>query len=370
MISFRSHDQISADMLRAMEDHFTRGLDRLEKELGSRKKSRYLYFHAEGAFPGMQPLLVRRAEALTRQVWATGGTGSTRTELELIKAVAAAADAGSLPFFRECLARNVPRERTGPERRALALLGIALAARGGSTGANEELRKQLGAAKAELRAAAVRATSASFGEQLPRDLRLAVEGIAQSDTAFAPRFLARGALVALGAKPILDAPKGSYTFTAALRETRVISRTVELRSEQSLHDLAGAVLDAFGWERDHLYCFYFDERDTQGPFTIGLDDEYGNPFDGLLADEDEDAAEDEDEAEAEAPDVEDGTYGMDLPVGALGLVERQRFVFHFDFGDDHLFDISVDAISEQSPRVKLPRVVAKTGRSPAQYRRW
>ena len=130
MISFRSHDQISADMLRATEDHFTRCLDRLEKELGSRKKSRYLYFHAEGAFPGMQPLLVRRAEALTQQVWATGGAGSTSTELELIKAVAAAADAGSLPFFRECLARNVPRERTGPERRVPAWRALLIARRG------------------------------------------------------------------------------------------------------------------------------------------------------------------------------------------------------------------------------------------------
>lgn len=358
--NFRGPRQISPDRRRSLEEHFTLALDGLEKELGSRRKSRYLYFHGDAAFPGMQRLLVRRAEELTRLVWATGGTGSSHTEHELIKAIATAADDRSLSFFRECLARSAPREKAGPKRRALALVGIALAARGGSKQAKEELRKHLGAAKAELRAAAVRATSAGFGKQLPSELRLAMEDIAKTDPAFAPRFLARDALVAIGAELILDVPKGSYTFTAALRETKGISRTIELQSEQSLRVLAREVLGSFGWDSDHMYCFYFDERDRQGPFTIGLDEEYGDPLDNLFLAEDD----------AEAPEVEDGTYGMEIPVGALGLFERQRFVFHFDFGDNHRFDISVDAISGRAPRAKLPRVVAQKGKSPRQYPRW
>jgi hypothetical protein len=261
--------------------------------------------------------------------------------------------------------RNVPRQKNGPERRAVALHGVAILARGGKKEAEEYLLQHLSAATAELRAAAVRATCASFGKQLPSALRIAIESIAQSDTAFAPRFLARRALLAIGAKPIHDVPSGSYTFTAVLRRSNGIARTVELLSQQSLDDLARAVLDAFGWDTDHLYCFYFDERDRGGPFTVGLEEEYSDMFSGLSMEEEE-----EEEEESEVTGVDGGGYEIGYPIGTLGLVERQRFVFHFDFGDDHRFDITVDAISERAPAAKLPRIIARKGRSPHQYPSW
>jgi hypothetical protein len=337
----------SADQQRHLANHLRTALNSLEAVLDTRKKSQHLFFGGGAAFPGIAPMLVRRAEDLTRRVWAAGGAGSIFTEHALIKTVAAAADPGSLPFLHECLERNVPREKTGPERRTLAVLAIALIAREGSTEAKQELRQHLGAANVDQRTNAVDAAIRAFGENLPDDLRADLEPIARSDPAFAPRFLARGAMVALGAKPIVDVPKGSYVFTSVLRGTKNVSRTVELRSTHSLDVLAGAVLSAYRWDHDHIYAFYFDERDRGGPFTLGTDQG------------------------REGPEAESETVGMGAPIGAHGLVKGQRFAFHYDFGDNHFFDVTVDAIVELvSARVKLPRVVAQKGRSPEQYRNW
>lgn len=332
-----SLDDFGEPLVRAqLERGLARELDRLERTLESRSKQRMLSFRNCASLPGFTPTLVRRAEELTRRVWVAGGSGALVTEHALVETIAAAGDPGSLPFLRECLDRRIPRDKAGPQRRAFALVGIGILARDGNSEAKADLRTHLAAADASMRTAAVRAVQQVFDEGVPEDLLADLDRIARESGAFAPRFLARATLLALGGEPILDAPHGSYTFTAILRETRGVTRTVELHATQPLYQLADAVLAAYRWDDDHLSCFYFDESDRRGPLTVG--------------------------------GGEDEPLGTATPIGALGLTKGQRFVFHFDFGDDNLFDIRVDAIAEQAPaRVKLPRVVARKGASPKQY---
>ena len=45
----------------------------------------------------------------------------------------------------------------------------------------------------------------------------------------------------------------------------------------------------------------------------------------------------------------------------------RAFGYWFDFGDDWWHQINVEAIEEEVPGVKLPRVMKRVGKSPPQY---
>jgi hypothetical protein len=349
-------EEPSGPLRTELERAFARGLGELEDALEARRKTRYLHFVGPPGFPGISPVLLRRAEALARRVWASGGTGASSTAHRLVEAISAGGDPASLPFLRECLERHVPREKEGPKRRALALRGIALLAGRGSGEAAEELRRQLAAADARTRAAAVQMSLEVFGEDMPDWLFVVLRAIAATDDAFAPRFLARAALIACGERPPIDVPDGAYVLKVILRRRTGVSRTIEVGARQSLHDLARAVLAAFRWDDDHLYAFYFDEANPRGPLSIGLEADFEWP------------AETDDGPSDVVGEEEVVGGGLASPLGALGLARRQRFVLHYDFGDDHLFDLTVESIAERvRADVQLPRVVAREGKSPPQY---
>jgi hypothetical protein len=59
---------------------------------------------------------------------------------------------------------------------------------------------------------------------------------------------------------------------------------------------------------------------------------------------------------------------MSLPLGAFGFPQDHKFIFRYDFGDDHRFRVLVkDIHPHRTPRVKYPRVVGSTGKAPEQY---
>lgn len=60
-----------------------------------------------------------------------------------------------------------------------------------------------------------------------------------------------------------------------------------------------------------------------------------------------------------------------MVIGFPGFTVGHEFTFHYDFGDSNEFNVRVVDIRERAdPRVKYPRVVAKEGKAPPQYRRW
>ncbi len=57
----------------------------------------------------------------------------------------------------------------------------------------------------------------------------------------------------------------------------------------------------------------------------------------------------------------------DAVVGELGLNHRHKFIYLFDYGDNHLFEIEVTDIRPKAEQGKYPRVVESKGEAPEQY---
>ena len=51
----------------------------------------------------------------------------------------------------------------------------------------------------------------------------------------------------------------------------------------------------------------------------------------------------------------------------IELRAGQKFLYLFDYGDDHMFDITVRAMNPQASGRDYPCVVGRQGRAPAQY---
>jgi hypothetical protein len=162
------------------------------------------------------------------------------------------------------------------------------------------------------------------------------------------------------AKPARPAEKdGERLYTLAVfliggpitktfvEKSPVVSRTIQIRGDQTLEDLHRAIFDAFDRWEEHMYEFQFGE----GPM------------------------------DPEAPRyVLPGSYEMDLgeenpPAGrvdrttidSLGLEVGGAFGYWFDFGDDWWHQINVEAIDEKVPAGKFPMVTKRVGKSPPQY---
>ena len=131
-----------------------------------------------------------------------------------------------------------------------------------------------------------------------------------------------------------------------------VSRTIEIRGDQTLENLHDAIFRAFDREEEHLYEFQFGRklrrRRRDGPyfgvtFIEGYSIDDGDPDEG-------------DVAEKRMDD--------------LGLKTRQSFGYWFDFGDDWFHELKVKAIGEAQPGVVYPRVTECIGDSPPQYLDW
>src|SRR3954468_6377475 len=127
----------------------------------------------------------------------------------------------------------------------------------------------------------------------------------------------------------------------------VVSRTIQIRGDQTLEDLHHAIFDAFGRWQAHMYEFQFGKgpMDPKAPryvlpgaFEMDLDEE--NPPAGRV----------------------DRTR-----IDSLGLEVGRSFGYWFDFGDDWWPQISVEAIGDKAPAGKFPKVTKRVGKSPPQY---
>jgi hypothetical protein len=133
------------------------------------------------------------------------------------------------------------------------------------------------------------------------------------------------------------------------RNHPLISRTIEIRGDQTLADLHRAIFRAFDREEEHMYEFQIGGKRPMDPkarryvLPMAMD-----PFG----------------EKAPAGDVER------TAIESLGLKLRQAFGYWFDFGDDWWHRVEVRAIGEAARRGKLPRVTQRVGASPPQYVDW
>ncbi len=129
----------------------------------------------------------------------------------------------------------------------------------------------------------------------------------------------------------------AYAFRVALRWDREVWRVIEVRGDQTLDDLHGAIQHAFGWDRDHLYAFFLSGK-RWDPAT-----EYADPR------------------------VEDGRPADQGIIAALGLRPRKRFLYLFDYGDELLHDVWLVGVGPADIEGRYPRIIKSQGEAPPQY---
>lgn len=131
-----------------------------------------------------------------------------------------------------------------------------------------------------------------------------------------------------------------------LKRNPEISRTVQIRGDQTLEDLHHAIFAAFDRWDEHMYEFQFGK---------GPNDPKGKRY--VLPGAFEGRGRERNVAGSVA----------DTTVDALGLKVDQAFGYWFDFGDDWWHQINVLAIDDKMPKGKYPKVTKRVGKSPPQY---
>ncbi|HYB73424.1 MAG TPA: plasmid pRiA4b ORF-3 family protein [Candidatus Sulfotelmatobacter sp.] len=135
-----------------------------------------------------------------------------------------------------------------------------------------------------------------------------------------------------------------------VKKNRVISRTIQVRGDQTLQQLHRAIFHAFDREEEHMYEFQIGGKGPMDPKARS----YVLPMamDDLFTDK---------------PPAGDVTRTTIAP---LGLKVNDAFGYWFDFGDDWWHQINVVAIDAQVEHGRYPRVTGRVGESPPQYVDW
>lgn len=331
--------------------------------------------------PDDQPL----AQDLYRRLYAAGGSRSRTIQEALLHVIGQTPSADAIPFWRDLLDNVRPRDTFATTQRRYALAALAfLAIQQGSPAAYGALHAATRHAHADVRAQAVPYLGRAYleaGQPLPEEVQADLARLARQDKTFPVRFAARQVLRAAGVPVPRDHPGGVYVLKVTYKGTKGVSRTIELLSQQSLEDLHEAIQQAYAWDNDHLYSFYMSGklRDQQHEIQCPQGADYRD--DGSLlvlggglaliigetgitkeATEEETTGDEETEEEAFST--------VEAVVGELGLAPKQTFLYLFDYGDEHLFDVEVVEIRPQAAPGEYPRLVASQGPAPAQYADW
>jgi hypothetical protein len=129
-----------------------------------------------------------------------------------------------------------------------------------------------------------------------------------------------------------------------IEQNPVISRTIEIRGDQTLEDLHHEIFDAFNREEEHMYEFQIGGRGPNDPKAkrYGL----SNIDDGLMDDS-----------------KQKGNVS-EITIHSLKLKADDIFGYWFDFGDDWWHQINVISVKENVPSGNYPRVIKRVGDSP------
>src|SRR5262249_31960307 len=131
------------------------------------------------------------------------------------------------------------------------------------------------------------------------------------------------------------------------KKNPVVSRTIQIRGDQTLEDLHRAIFDAFGRRDEHMYEFQFGKgpMDPEAPRYV-----LPGAFESDMGEENPPAG------RVDRTSIE-----------SLDLVVGRSFGYWFDFGDDWGHQINVEAIADKAPDGVFPRVTKRVGKSPPQY---
>lgn len=136
-----------------------------------------------------------------------------------------------------------------------------------------------------------------------------------------------------------EGQRALYRFKIALDADRDIWRRIELRGDQTLHDLHDAIQEAFGWDDDHLYAFFLS----------------GKAWDNATM--------------YESPYAREGRNAAAYRLEQLPLAPKRKLLYIFDFGDSWEHTITLEAISPGAvePDTNYPRIAERHGENVSQY---
>lgn len=331
-------------------EQLTTGMIKLQDILDTPTPKRTDYYNI-GISPYVHGLIVLRPEDLAdahelyHRVLETGGTGTKYVQEGLLKAIATSANPISIPFWQQLLDIKRPRDSFAKTRRNLALAALAfLSISQQSAATYDALLTATRHGDPTIRGLAVHYLGRAYRDAertLPPDIQTHVLGIATHDKAFLPRFNARTLLADSGLAVPIDNPDGVYDFKVKFMGDKRIYRTIEVRSNQTLEDLHAAIQRAMRWDNDHLYSFFLDGQRYDDTYR------FVSPW------------------EEEGP-----RFTTEAVIGELGLTPKHKFLYYFDYGDSHEFEIEVVTIHPQAEPGNYPRVVDQKGKAPAQYHSW
>jgi len=132
-------------------------------------------------------------------------------------------------------------------------------------------------------------------------------------------------------------PVKTFVLRANHRALPKVWRDIEIAADQTLEDLHLMIQQAFDWNDDHLYSFFMS----------------GQAFDQA--------------SEIGSPWSEATRHTHQVTIGSLDLKVRSQFLYYFDYGDSHEFDVQVKQINPAAPKGAYPRLVAQHGQAPLQY---
>ena len=131
-----------------------------------------------------------------------------------------------------------------------------------------------------------------------------------------------------------------------VKRNPVISRTIEMRGDQTLAELHDILFKAFDREDEHLYEFQFKGAGPSDPQA----ERYISPW-----------------AVSDGEEIEAAGISTEIKIGDIGLAVDEPFGYWFDFGDDWWHQVNVLSIKEPIPAGSYPRIIEQEGESPPQY---
>ena len=126
-----------------------------------------------------------------------------------------------------------------------------------------------------------------------------------------------------------------------------VSRTFEVKGSHTLYDFHMDIQDAFNWDNDHMFSFYFGGKlfDPENEYSANPLGEHVVPVMGRPS-----------------------KSAVTTQIRDLRLTENSVFLYLFDYGAELVHEVKVEKIHDKNDGDKeLPTIVNELGAPPLQY---
>lgn len=301
-----------------------------------------VYFHSLFGPVGFNDTDLQLAQDAYLNVFHMGGKYADKIQESLLFLIGTSAKVQSALFWVDLVDLTKSRDMLRVLRQKMAIAALAYCAiKTKDTAVTSALQKLSHHHDPYVRAQAIFYLSRAYTEAnlpIPETVISDMTLVLQEDSNFEPRFQARRILRLANVPTQLDNENGVYDLKVVLLSHPRNYRIISIRAEQTLKDLQRFIQHAFDWDNDHLFSFYMNGRKYDDQYRYSCAYEESRP-----------------------------PWAYEVQIGELGLVPNHRFFYHFDYGDDHLFEIEVKEIRPDVRPGNYPRIIGSYGKSPNQY---